>query len=1027
MRVIILLIFSILSLNTFTQIPILGKKPENRKNTFTYSLDVISLKSDLLRNARENRNGQPTTVSLKNYRGENTSYSAKKSSTTLLELENQYPENRTFELMDIDGNIFGYMCTSNAGARGAFMDDHGLQIFESQADQNTMEVYPLALEPDDDITCGTEGVEAEPHREHKTNAKVRGNGLNIRTYRLAVLASGEYSNARSNNLSTINADLDFYIAVMNTFYGSELAINFIRVTGNNLVFTDPVNDGLTQLDLASVQTVLNANLASNSYDLGHAFGYIAGGGSGVASLGVVCNTNFKGRGWSTAVNNPTMLLIHLHEIGHMFNTNHSFYGTTGNCGANGQRAAGSGYEPGAGNTLMSYSNRCGLTGTCPSNQNILPSVTTTYFNTSSINAIVNYVNTNICAVSTSSNNDVPVVTVPANRNIPINTPFELVGNATDANPLRYVWEEFDTDNLALSCPQGSPNDAATSPTAPLFRSFDPTSLGFKRTFPKLSDIINNTQTIGEILPAIGRNINMRLMVRDDLGAVEWGTTTLTSVATAGPFVVNTANTSQNYNAGQALTVTWSVNNTNVAPISCANVAITFSTDGGLTYPITLLPSTPNDGSQAITLPSIGTTQGRIKIAAIGNYFFDINNANITLTSGCNPPTLTISATPVSAAAGSPLLVLNPSLLGVIDTFRTSILSNSPTSLNPMININNTATCVGAFNSRYTTQSFTVSVGGNYSLTTNSAPPSCFISVLSQPFNAINVCENWLNSNTLQAGSGNSYSYYIPDQLNVSLAAGQTYYIRFGGNIGSYKVSYVGPGSLSSVISTIPGFNYTFVAVNTLNNLIVAINTNGDLTALPAGSYAVYGLIYSGSPNLSSYLNGNLSGLSNALSNGAICGAFTSNQKPVTITGCTPSTKTITSNADDGGPNTLRSILANVCTGDIVVFNTVSSLFTLNSPIVLAKNITIDGAAVPNLTYSGNNVNRIFEINQSISVTLRNIKMVNASTSTNGGAIWNKGILTLQNVTLENNFEGATRKAITNQGAITFKTGNIIKL
>ena len=58
--------------------------------------------------------------------------------------------------------------------------------------------------------------------------------------------------------------------------------------------------------------------------------------------------------------------------------------------------------------------------------------------------------------------------------------------------------------------------------------------------------------------------------------------------------------------------------------------ISLSTDGGLTFPTVLAASTPNDGSQAVLLPNITTTTARIKVEAVGNYFFDVNDANFTI-------------------------------------------------------------------------------------------------------------------------------------------------------------------------------------------------------------------------------------------------------------------------------------------------------------------------------------------------------------------------------------------------------------
>src|SRR5437868_4257971 len=111
---------------------------------------------------------------------------------------------------------------------------------------------------------------------------------------------------------------------------------------------------------------------------------------------------------------------------------------------------------------------------------------------------------------------------------------------------------------------------------------------------------------------------------------------LTITNTSGPFAVTAPNTAVTWTVGTTQAVTWSVANSNLAPVSCANVKISLSTDGGNTFPTVLLASTPNDGTETITVPNSVTTTARIKVEAVGNIFFDIDDANFSIVS--NPTT-----------------------------------------------------------------------------------------------------------------------------------------------------------------------------------------------------------------------------------------------------------------------------------------------------------------------------------------------------------------------------------------------------
>ncbi|HKG21962.1 MAG TPA: hypothetical protein VKC34_08675, partial [Blastocatellia bacterium] len=208
-------------------------------------------------------------------------------------------------------------------------------------------------------------------------------------------------------------------------------------------------------------------------------------------------------------------------------------------------------------------------------------------------------------------------------------PFALTATGSDINgdSLTYCWEEYDLG------PASPPDTDQSGQARPIFRSFNPTTSP-SRTFPQLSDLRNNVQTYGESLPSISRVMNFRVTARDNRaagGGVNSTQMQVTVFNTGVPFTLLAPNTAVSWGALSPQTVAWDIAGTTGAQIGAANVKLTLSTDGGITYPIVIAASTPNDGSEVITVPNAPTTTARIKIEAVGNIFFDISNVNFTIT------------------------------------------------------------------------------------------------------------------------------------------------------------------------------------------------------------------------------------------------------------------------------------------------------------------------------------------------------------------------------------------------------------
>ena len=459
------------------------------------------------------------------------------------------------------------------------------------------------------------------------NTDSRQVGEQLRTYRLALACTGEYAQFHGGTTTSVASAMVTTMNRVNGVYENEVAARMILIANNNsLIFlnasTDPFNNNNTGQLITQGQNEITNIIGTANFDIGHVFSTGAGG---LAGLGVICRNNQKGRGVtgiSQPIGDPFDIDYVAHEIGHQFGGNHTFNGSSGSCTFNISNNAA--YEPGSATTIMGYAGIC-------AGQNIANN-SDAYFHTHSFDEMITYSqvsNGNNCPVVTNTGNSAPVVTAGTGGfSIPKSTPFELVGNATDpdGHPMTFCWEQHDLG------PQGAPN--SPSGNAPLFRSFSPVNIP-ARTFPQISDIVNNTQTMGEILPDYARNLQFRLTARDNQiagGGVTYDVINFSVTDQSGPFLVTNPNIGNEvWTEGSVATVDWDVANTDIAPVNANEVDILLSTDGGYTYTYTLATNVANTGNYNVIVPiGSSTNQARVRVQASNNIFFDISNNNFTI-------------------------------------------------------------------------------------------------------------------------------------------------------------------------------------------------------------------------------------------------------------------------------------------------------------------------------------------------------------------------------------------------------------
>ncbi len=554
-----------------------------------------------------------------------------------------YPEMKTYSIKGIDDpHAVGKIDLTSFGFHGMVLSPNGDYFINPLSLDNTenyISFYKSDYSGYRSFDCLVTEISNNSDFINNNNSIMTGQQL--RTYRLACAATGEYTAFFGGTVALGQAAIVTSMNRVNGIYERDLSVRMTLVANNSSIVytnsaTDPYTNGNGSTMLGQNQTNCDAVIGTANYDIGHVF---STGGGGIAGLGVVCINGNKARGVTgstSPVGDPYDIDYVAHEMGHQFSGNHSFNGNSGSC-SGGNRNASTAWEPGSASTIMGYAGICSPQDLQPNSDALFHSG-----NVSEITAFTQTGNGNSCPVTTNTGNTPPTVTVPAGGfTIPISTPFELTGSATDAETpgsLTYIWEEMDLGAAgAPTAPVGN---------APIFRSFTPV-VSPTRTFPKLSDLLNNTSTIGEILPTYTRTLSFRLTARDNNaggGGINFNSISFNVNSAAGPFLVTQPNTNVSWNSGIPQTVTWNVANTTAAPVSCALVNIKLSTDGGNTYPVTLISNTANDGSQSVVMPGVNTSLARIKVESVGNVFFDISNVNFTIVN-TGLPVITHTALP----------------------------------------------------------------------------------------------------------------------------------------------------------------------------------------------------------------------------------------------------------------------------------------------------------------------------------------------------------------------------------------------
>ncbi|BAP31565.1 uncharacterized protein CHSO_2528 [Chryseobacterium sp. StRB126] len=624
---------------------------ENMKNINDpriFHLDINGLKNVLARTPKRATEKSSVIISLPNSSGKMERFTVTENSNFDPELAAKYPDIKSYigqGLKDKTSTVYFSISSLGLSSMEIYGDKSAVFIEPYTKDLSTYAVYKRSDRKNDLNNFECKVLESAQKGASNVITAKNADDAVLRTFRLALSCTGEYAAYFGGTKADALAAMNNTLTRVNGIFENDFAARMVLIPNNDaIVYTDANNDPFStssQMNKWNFELMndLNSKIGNANFDIGHLFGATGGGGN-AGCIGCLCSDdmstyvyqgttypeNYKGSGYTSPSNGiPSGDTFDIdfvaHEMGHQFGGNHTWSNST--------QVGLQPVEPGSGSTIMGYA---GIT------LYDVQKHSDPFFHARSIEQITNNIKTKTCSVNTPTGNTVPTANAGADYIIPQGTPFVLTGTGTDSDgdSLTYIWEQMDH---GTSSQTGSNSAATATKTAgPTFRSWVPTVSPI-RYFPQMATILKGaTETMGqeinvEALSSVSRDLNFRFTVRDNrLGGAGNNSddAKITVNALAGPFLITSQNNTLSYVGGSSQTVTWDVAGTTANNINAANVDILWSTDNGETW-TTLLAGTPNDGSEAVIIPNVPTRSGRIMVKGSNHIFFDVNNADISVT------------------------------------------------------------------------------------------------------------------------------------------------------------------------------------------------------------------------------------------------------------------------------------------------------------------------------------------------------------------------------------------------------------
>ncbi|WP_294250693.1 reprolysin-like metallopeptidase [uncultured Chryseobacterium sp.] len=644
--------------------PSAQKVSEIRKGTdvkYAYKVDLASLRN-LLKDAVETGNGaKPVIISLPTAEGKIEKFAVYSNPVMEKAMAERYQLGSYVGVGVDDSSKYLRFSTSPTEIQSMIIKDGVFQFIEPiSADKKTYGVFykTKRTESDNGFECTVDEKNIKDIKLLEDNGKKKLSSVGItnrpaitkyRTYRLALSTTGEYTKKfdPSGGITNTVIQMNATMTRVNGIFEKEFGIKLIVQDLPNLIFTDPNTDPYTNALNLQLQQTLTSQVGNANYDMGHVFN-ASGGNGNAGSIGSTCvnpatSTSLAKGSAFTQNTNPTGDLFDIdyvaHEMGHQLGANHTFSHVSEGSGVN--------VEPGGGTTIMGYA---GITG------DNVQAYTDAYFHYSSTNQILNSLdNKPNCGTSqTITENTAPVIAPLTAYSIPKGTAYYLEASATDNDPVKYAWEQYDSVDSYSSISGDS--GWGYNALGPIARSYFGTTSG-RRYFPSLPSVMAGNltdKTRWETVSYIPRTLKYAVTVRDEntVRPMLISSETTVTVGNDGPFKFTGITPSTVLYNDAANTITWDVANTNTAPYNTSNVRIEYTSDlvNGSSW-TELAASVPNTGSYVVQMPSGVTGNVKLRISAVGNIFYAVS------------PQVSIGTAPTSStAAPTGVAALNTEIL-----------------------------------------------------------------------------------------------------------------------------------------------------------------------------------------------------------------------------------------------------------------------------------------------------------------------------------------------------------------------------